>query len=105
MRWWFLKKIKIKCRLSNSINYYKYQAIIYNCLGYKVFDNLSNENGILIFDAPYYGVYKILIIKNKNVKFCTNIIVLENKDNNYYFYIPKIKNCLLSYFKSYGRVL
>lgn len=84
-----MKEIKIKC-----INKYKYQIIIYDCYGNKVFDGFTDETGTLILDVPYYGVYKILILRNKNIKVITNFYVDENQYNFFYFRVVSIKRYL-----------
>ena len=86
-----MKRVKIKCKLSNSINNYKYEIIIYNCYCEKIFNEFTDENGILFFDAPYYGVYKILILKNKNQRLCTNFYIGNNVDEDFYFLITNLK--------------
>ena len=80
-----MKKIKIKC-----INKCKYQIIIYDCYGNKLFAGFTDYDGCLFFDVPYYGVYRILIIKNNNIKINTNFYVI--KDNyEYCFRIDNVK--------------
>ena len=86
-----MKEIKIK-----YINKYKYKyhIIIYDCYGNKVFGGFTDETGTLILDVSYYGVYKILILRNKNIKVITNFYVDENQYNFFYFRDVSIKRCL-----------
>lgn len=81
-----MKKIKIKC-----INKCKYQIIIYDHCGNKLFDGFTNNDGCLFFDIPYYGVYRILIIKNKNIKINTNFYVGIKGYEEFYFRIDNVK--------------
>lgn len=81
-----MKKIKIKC-----INKCKYQIIIYDCYGNKLFDDFTDYDGCLFFDVPYYGVYRILIIKNKNIKINTNFYVGKHGYEEFPFRIANVK--------------
>ncbi len=70
-----MKKVKIKCRFSNSINTYKFLIVIYDCNGNLILRKSTNYLGYLYFNAPYYGIYKILVFKNKVLKYYNNIYI------------------------------
>ena len=73
-----MRKIKIKCSVSNDINIYRFHIMIYNSNHKLIFDKFTNKFGEVIFKAPYFGIYKIVITSEKyfvSNKICTNFLV------------------------------
>ena len=54
---------------------------------------------VYFFDVPYYGVYRVLIIKNKNTKINTNFYVGIKEYEEFYFRIDNVKKIHLVTFK------
>lgn len=73
-----MKKIKIKCRVNNEINVYKFHVMIYSKNNKLILNQFTNKVGEIEFKAPYSGIYKIIIIPEKNFipnKICTTFFV------------------------------
>lgn len=60
------KRIKIRCLLCNCIAYYPYHILIYNHKQHLIYDGFTTKYGVLDFDFPEYGLYKIVIKSNNS---------------------------------------
>lgn len=57
------KRIKVRCLLGNCIAHYSYHIFIYNKQKL-IYDGFTTQYGVLDFDFPDYGLYKIVIESN-----------------------------------------
>lgn len=84
-----MKKVKIKCRFSNRIDTYKFLIVIYDCNGNLILRKSTNYLGYLYFNAPYYGIYKILVFKKKVLKYYNNIYISKERCSEFTFILKE----------------
>ena len=85
-----LKKIKIKCLVSNSLDIYKYHIKIYDSKGNIICDSSADDRGILYFEPKCFEVYKVVV--NICAKIYPNTIIrnVVFTDNLLQFNIKRI---------------
>lgn len=85
--------VKVKCRSIYTINMDIYNVVIYDKNFNVLLNNNTNDKGLVNFNAPCQGVYKIHILKNKTLKMNSVIYVSEKNCN---FFCFKLKDNILN---------
>lgn len=77
-----MKKIKIKCAISNSLYSCKYHIRIFDKHDTLIFeDDTSLKENYIIFDFPSFDIYKIKIFSSNNIVpgyICKKIYIHKN---------------------------
>ncbi|MBP3635891.1 MAG: hypothetical protein J6J17_05540 [Bacilli bacterium] len=89
-------KIKIKCKVLDSIDEYKFNIKIYDSYNTLIYCGNTDESGTMYFKPKYYGVYKVIITNKKNIyprKLCSSILIYNNYCHTFLFSFYKcLKN-------------
>lgn len=97
-------KVKIKCRVFDSIDIYKYNIKIYDLDNRLIYCENTDEMGIVYFEPKNYGLYKIVITNNDNMyprKIYSNILIF----NNYHTFLFIFYKNLINKFNSVTIIL
>lgn len=88
-----LKKIKIKCLVSNSLDIYKYHIKIYDSKGNIICDSSADDRGVLYFEPKYFEVYKVVVNIRAKIypnKIIRNVIFTDNGCDTLVFAFKKL---------------
>lgn len=88
-----MKRIKIKCLVSNNLNIYKYHIKIYDSRGNIICDRGADDRGILYFEPKCFEVYKVVVnicAKIYPNTIIRNVVFTDNGCNTLVFAFKKL---------------
>ena len=81
------KSVKIKCRLGDSLDIYRYKIKIYDEKNNLIIADFTDEFGNYVFNVSQYGIYKIVIINHHLIPIKKCIIIFVDQKNTGTLYI------------------
>lgn len=85
-------EVKIRYILNDRLDNSYHKILIFNNENKLLFDGYTDVKGSFLFQAPYFGIYKIIILtKEKTLCKVMKILVRKNKNNYFLFKINNKK--------------